>query len=205
MAVAYKTWNFPLIATPPEHCSAIAARVIFGKDASYAVPEGAILIATEEKQHDPAFDLMSTRAFGSREKGKSSILSMTPFYNDSLPVTQSSEVPLVAGVASDAIAPSSRHKANAVVSSAYIHGACNARCDAEDSQNFTAGDLVYIVGDADGQELYAASESLIQTRINKNALCVVGVLGTCLENGDRHSPFVRVFVDNMFNTMMSCC
>jgi hypothetical protein len=192
----YATWNRPIVATPPQHCSAIAARVVFEEGEEIAVPEGAILLGAP---HTEAVKLgaIAKRAFGTATTKTKSLLDMTPFYDQGFKGVQNKTVPLVAGVASDSIVPASRHKRD-TVASAYIHGACNARCDPADSHNFVAGDLVYIVAKKDKSELYAGSEK-------KKGNFIAGVLGTCLENGERNSPFVRVFVDNTFNTMLSCC
>lgn len=196
----YTTWNRPIVGTPPQHCSAIAVRVEFDKDKPVAIPEGAIMISAPRKE-SAQLDLISRRSFGtaSSSKGKS-LLDMTPFFDPTFQGVQNEDVPLVIGVASDAIAPSSRSKLDSVAS-AYIHGACNARCNPDDSDKFVAGDLVYVQAAANKSELYAVPESEVKTGVER----IAGILGTCLENGDRNSPFVRVFVDNLFNTMLSCC
>lgn len=197
-------WEQPLIATPPQHCSAIAARVCFEKDAPpITIPEGAIMLGTTSA--DSKLDLMSRRSFSGSDS-KKSMLDMTPYYDPAFQGVKHSSVPLVAGVVSDPIPQPSRHKLD-IVASAYIHGACNARCKDTDSHHFVAGDLVYIVAEGAGPnpKLYAASEKMIETEKAKTTFHIAGVLGTCLENGESGSPFVRVFVDNSFNTMLSCC
>lgn len=152
--------------------------------------------------------LITKRSFSSTSGAKKSLLDMTPFFDETVSVPNSKLVPLVAGVASDAIAPSSRRSRPSggpvdTVASVYVHGACNARCDPADSQFFIAGDLVYVVANKNKEEFFAASEAWVAE--NQASKFVAGILGTCIENGEKDSSFVRVFVDNMFNTMLSCC
>ena len=194
-------WSHPIIGTPPQHCSAIATRVNFA-DRDGSIPEGAILLSTDKGPADSrkGHGAITKRAFGYKQSGDKSLLTMTPVYRGEQVVKGS--FPLVAGVASDVVAPSSRGKGN-VISSTYIHGACNVRCKIEESKTFRAGDLIYVAADRSKGVLYAMS----QETCDKDGVTrlIAGILGTCLENGEEGKPFVRVFVDNSFNTMLACC